>query len=153
MSANDHQVGGNHYRKISGEQHWDRATRLKFDHFQYIITKWVERWKDKGGVEDLKKAQHAIEKYIEVHEKFLGKNPPSLEDFARDYNTLAEIQGKFVWEGSKEGTIMFTCKKCRGKVYAKNVIYAFLQHRCPVVPIDGKPLDEDGAGRAYVDQG
>ena len=29
-------------------------------------SKWVERWKDKGGVEDLKKAQHAIQKYIEV---------------------------------------------------------------------------------------
>ena len=63
--ANAIQIGGEHYKK-GGEEHWDRAWRLNYDPFQYIITKWVERWKDKGGVEDLKKAQHAIQKYIEV---------------------------------------------------------------------------------------
>lgn len=65
-SANDRQVGGNHYRKVEGEQHWDRAWRLKYDPFQYIITKWVERWRDKGGIEDLEKARHALDKYIEI---------------------------------------------------------------------------------------
>ena len=65
MSANDKQVGGDHY-KTGGEEHWDRAWRLSYDPFQYIITKWVERWREKGGVEDLKKAQHAIEKYLEL---------------------------------------------------------------------------------------
>ena len=65
MTANKKQVGGTHYKK-GGEEHWDRAWRLKYDPFQYIITKWVERWRDKGGLEDLLKARHAIEKYIEV---------------------------------------------------------------------------------------
>jgi len=67
MVANDRQVGGEHYKK-GGEEHWDRAWRLKYDPFQYIITKWVERWRDKGGLEDLRKALHALEKYIEVVE-------------------------------------------------------------------------------------
>lgn len=68
MSANEKQVGGSHYKRADGgEEHWDRAWRLKYDPFQYIITKWIERWRDKGGVEDLKKAQHAIEKYIELN--------------------------------------------------------------------------------------
>ena len=67
MSANDTQIGGSHYKK-GGEEHWDRAFRLKYDCFQYIITKWIERWKDKGGIEDLRKARHAIDKYIEVAE-------------------------------------------------------------------------------------
>jgi hypothetical protein len=65
MTANDRQVGGDHYKK-GGEEHWDRAFRLKHDPFQYIITKWVERHKEKGGLQDLEKAKHAIEKYIEV---------------------------------------------------------------------------------------
>lgn len=65
--ANETQIGGSHY-KNGGEEHWDRAWRLKYDPFQYIITKWVERWRDKGGLEDLKKARHAIDKYIEVIE-------------------------------------------------------------------------------------
>ena len=68
MSANERQVGGDHYKK-GGEEHWDRAWRLKYDPFQYIITKWVERWRDKGGVEDLHKARHALDKYIEVLDK------------------------------------------------------------------------------------
>ncbi|MDB4312044.1 hypothetical protein N9937_01310 [bacterium] len=66
MKANDTQVGGDHYKLHDGEQHWDRAFRKEYDCFQYIITKWVERWKDKGGVEDLLKAQHALMKYIEL---------------------------------------------------------------------------------------
>jgi len=73
--ANTIQIGGEHYKK-GGEEHWDRAWRLKYDPFQYIITKWVERWRDKGGVEDLKKAQHAIQKYIEVVSKD-SSQPPS----------------------------------------------------------------------------
>jgi len=39
---------------------------MQFDCFQYIITKWVERWKLKGGVEDLKKARHALDEYIKL---------------------------------------------------------------------------------------
>ena len=66
MAANDHQVGGNHYKQHKGEEHWDRAWRLQYDPFQYIITKWLERWRDKGGLEDLLKAQHALEKYVEL---------------------------------------------------------------------------------------
>jgi hypothetical protein len=68
MKANETQIGGTHY-KTGGEEHWDRAWRLKYDPFQYIITKWIERWKEKGGLEDLYKARHALDKYIEVAEK------------------------------------------------------------------------------------
>lgn len=67
MSANDTQIGGGHYKAPGHEEHWDRAWRLKYDCFQYIITKWVERWREKGGLEDLKKIRHAIDKYIEVN--------------------------------------------------------------------------------------
>ena len=37
MSANKKQIGGTHYKKGGGEEHWDRAWRLKYDPFQYII--------------------------------------------------------------------------------------------------------------------
>jgi len=62
--ANERQVGGEHYQ---GEiQHWDYAWSHNFDLFQYIITKWIERHKKKGGLQDLEKARHALDKYIEV---------------------------------------------------------------------------------------
>jgi len=65
MSANDRQVGGNHY-KTGGEEHWDRAHRLGLDYFQANITKYVERAWLKNGTEDLKKARHYLDKYIEL---------------------------------------------------------------------------------------
>ncbi len=67
--ANEKQIGGSHYKEYDGVQHWDYAYNRGFDCFQYIITKWVERWRDKGGIEDLYKAGHAINKYIELAER------------------------------------------------------------------------------------
>jgi hypothetical protein len=64
MSANDKQVAGTHYR--SGIQHWDYVVANDLDYFQGQITKYVTRWKKKNGVADLLKAQHFLEKYIEI---------------------------------------------------------------------------------------
>jgi hypothetical protein len=64
MSANDKQVGGKHYQ--SEIQHWDYVVANDLDYFQAQITKYVTRWKKKNGTVDLKKAQHFLEKYIEV---------------------------------------------------------------------------------------
>jgi hypothetical protein len=67
MSANDKQVGGKHYG--GGDmQHWDIVVKFKLDYFQGQITKYVMRWRNKNGLEDLKKAAHFLEKYIEVTE-------------------------------------------------------------------------------------
>jgi hypothetical protein len=63
--ANERQVGGKHY-KVGGEEHWDRVHRLGLDYFQGQITKYVERWKLKNGIEDLEKARHFLDKYIEM---------------------------------------------------------------------------------------
>lgn len=66
MGANERQVGGKHYSTEEGEQHWDRVARLGLDYFQAQITKYVERCWEKNGVQDLEKARHFIEKYIEL---------------------------------------------------------------------------------------
>lgn len=65
--ANDTQVGGSHY-KSSPIQHWDFAAANDYDYFQGQITKYVDRWKRKNGIEDLKKAAHFLQKYIELAE-------------------------------------------------------------------------------------
>lgn len=65
--ANETQVGGTHYKRDdNGEEHWDRVNRLGLDYFQGQITKYVERWKLKNGLEDLNKARHFLDKYIEL---------------------------------------------------------------------------------------
>ena len=65
--VNQVQVGGNHY-KGTAVQHWDFAYHNNLDYFQGQITKYVTRWKLKNGVEDLYKAKHFLEKYIELVE-------------------------------------------------------------------------------------
>jgi hypothetical protein len=78
MKANEMQVGGNHYRKVEGEQHWDRLVRLfglekARCYFIGNITAYVERYLEKDGVESLRKAAHYIQKLIELEEAELEK--------------------------------------------------------------------------------
>ncbi len=69
MGANERQVGGKHYKK-GGEEHWDRQWRLYGrGYFVGCITKYVERYHEKSGVQDLQKAQHFLEKLIELEQK------------------------------------------------------------------------------------
>lgn len=76
MSANDRQEGGAHY-SVKGKdlQHWDLARIFQWDPFQYQITKYIMRWRDKHAtfekrLEDLKKARHFLDKYIEDAESW-----------------------------------------------------------------------------------
>lgn len=69
------QVGGQHYREAA-VQHWDFAAVQGMDYFQGQITKYVTRWKKKNGRQDLEKALHFLEKYIEVHEHFAADVHP-----------------------------------------------------------------------------
>ena len=64
MDANNKQVGGTHYK--TPIQHWDYVVANDLDYFQAQITKYVTRWKKKGGMQDLQKARHFLDKYIEV---------------------------------------------------------------------------------------
>ena len=66
MAANDIQVAGGHYR-MDGEQHWDRQWKLHGrGYFVGCITKYVERYDKKNGIQDLEKAKHFLEKLIEL---------------------------------------------------------------------------------------
>lgn len=67
MGANDRQVGGRHYKTEEGVvEHWDIVAQHNLDYFQGQITKYVMRWRKKGGLQDLQKARHFLDKYIEV---------------------------------------------------------------------------------------
>ena len=72
MSANDKQIGGQHYQ-TAPIQHWDIVVMHKLDYFQGQIIKYVMRWNAKGGVQDLRKAQHFLEKYIELNDPPITK--------------------------------------------------------------------------------
>lgn len=70
-NANKIQVGGTHYKtKI---EHWDWVHANDLNYFEGQITKYVARARKKNGMEDLKKARHFLDKYIELLEAVPGE--------------------------------------------------------------------------------
>lgn len=68
IRANEQQVGGAHYA-VKAIQPWYYIIANNLGYLEGNVVKYVSRWKDKGGIEDLKKAQHYLQKLIEVTEK------------------------------------------------------------------------------------
>lgn len=66
MNANDTQVGGTHY-KDKAIQPWDYIAANELGYFEGNIIKYVSRWREKAGVQDLMKAKHYLEKLIELN--------------------------------------------------------------------------------------
>lgn len=67
MSANDRQVGGEHY-KAKEIQPWDAIVAWNCGFLDGNVIKYITRFRDKGGLEDLHKARHYLDKLIEVEQ-------------------------------------------------------------------------------------
>ena len=57
VKATDTQVGGNHYTKLA-IQPMRYSMKNGLDPLQHTIIKYVTRFRDKAGIEDLEKAKH-----------------------------------------------------------------------------------------------
>ena len=68
MNANDTQVAGDHYKRQT-IQPWDYIAANGLGFFEGNVVKYVTRWRDKAGVEDLRKARHYLDKLIELETK------------------------------------------------------------------------------------
>lgn len=68
IRANAKQVGGAHYA-VKAIQPWDFIIANNIGYLEGNIIKYISRWKDKGGIEDLNKAQHYLQKLIETYDK------------------------------------------------------------------------------------
>lgn len=64
-TANDVQVGGNHYN--TPIQHWDFVVQNQIPYLEAVAIKYIFRHASKGGKEDLLKAKHFIDKIIETY--------------------------------------------------------------------------------------
>lgn len=94
-TANDTQVGGDHYKgqKILIEP-WDYCMANQLDPMQFGIIKYTTRWPDKGGIEDLRKVQHYLHKYIEALENGLPVPHNPLADAVRYSGYLENLLQK-----------------------------------------------------------
>lgn len=68
MSALQNQVGGDHYknRRIQPVE-YIHANGLSF--IEGSVVKYITRWREKGGMQDLAKVKHYIDLLIELEEK------------------------------------------------------------------------------------
>lgn len=79
-SANERQIGGDHYQRGGNFQHWDFVAQLGLDYFQGCATKYVSRARYKGEiVEQLEKAVHYCQKGEEVDMERAANQPVSID--------------------------------------------------------------------------
>src|ERR1700747_378792 len=64
-SANERQIGGQHYS--STYQHWDWVVDVRLAYHPGNASKYLARWRKKNGLPDLEKAVHYLDKTIEIN--------------------------------------------------------------------------------------
>lgn len=95
LGANTAQVGGTHYKAHGREdlQHWDIVHIFALDYFVGNISKYLFRWREKGGLQDLLKARHYLDKYIELNggehtvDVALNYTPEQLKEIVQQYES------------------------------------------------------------------
>lgn len=66
VTANDRQVAGEHYKR-QAIQPWDFIVSNEIPFLEGNAIKYIVRWREKGGLDDIRKAMHYLEKLVEVN--------------------------------------------------------------------------------------
>ena len=72
LRTNGGQVGGSHYKQLV-IQPWDFIVANEIPFLEGNAIKYLVRWREKGGLEDLRKARHYVDKLIELETNKGGK--------------------------------------------------------------------------------
>jgi len=99
MNSNELQVGGQHYK--GSYQHWDFVADSRMGYFEGNATKYVCRYRSKGGKEDLEKAIHYIDKLIELVEQgraWANPGRPEPLEISSQFFKLRQVYGLGHWQ-------------------------------------------------------
>jgi hypothetical protein len=77
MTANNKQIGGNHYK--STMECWDYIVANDLGFLEGTAIKYITRWRKKNGIEDIKKAIHVLEKLVEIHTSVPDPKPSIMD--------------------------------------------------------------------------
>lgn len=77
--ANDKQIAGKHYK--TSIECWDYIVANDVGYLDGNAIKYLTRWRKKNGLEDLKKAQHYLEKLIELEMEKHNDVPDAVKQF------------------------------------------------------------------------
>lgn len=70
MNSLDHQVGGDHYKRFGIQPaEYSHANQLGWHEGE--VVKYITRWKHKGGLQDLEKAQHCVQMLIDLETQYI----------------------------------------------------------------------------------
>lgn len=114
MSALDTQIGGGHYKGMK-IQPMEYSMANGLDACQHTAIKYISRFRDKGGIQDLEKAKHCIDMLIEFEQKKMSAAEIQAEQlaagtfqFADEPVTATEnpygprdAQGWYAWNGDE----------------------------------------------------
>jgi len=94
--ADDKQIGGTHYKKLDPEP-WNVILQWNLGYLEGTALKYIARWRDKGGIDDIRKAIHFLEKLVEI-------NTPSKSE--SNFDAVVKAQRDFL--ESKRNTVGFS---------------------------------------------
>ncbi len=80
MSALEQQVGGDHYKRLA-IQPVEYIHRNGLGFIEGCVIKYVSRWRDKNGIDDLRKARHFIDLLIELETGCISKKDEPKTDW------------------------------------------------------------------------
>ncbi|MCA2570654.1 DUF3310 domain-containing protein [Microcystis sp. M42BS1] len=93
MTANDRQVGGDHYKQAEVEP-WDIVHMYNLDYYLGNALKYILRHEKKGKATDIDKAIHYLQKWLELHDDRPGSVPT--------FEQRLEAAQRFVGQDSTE---------------------------------------------------
>lgn len=93
MAANDIQIGGEHYKAneeqterarncgvLPAPEPWDFSFIRGHNNLQAGVIKYVDRYLQKNGLQDLQKAKHYLDKMLEIEERKVKVNIPKRQN-------------------------------------------------------------------------
>jgi hypothetical protein len=154
VNVDTHQEDGSHYKKCPPEfQHWNLVVIHGWDYFQAQTIKYIMRYRDKGGSNDLRKARHFIDKMIELAEKHPVRQSVPQPTFA-EFLQYVKPSGwvGFVFEGSHKEGFLYTCGRCRTKIHCQEFEPPWAHHNAIECEDIAAKVSEGDATPAYVNQ-
>ena len=91
LDALTKQIGGDHYTSME-IQPAEYILANTLGHYESTALEYISRWKEKGGVDSLKKAQHALQILIDFHIGQATAPQPNTHEAAVDAARYAELK-------------------------------------------------------------
>lgn len=142
------QIGGNHYGTKYG--HWDYCKDAGTGYLEGHATKYLYRWRRKGGIQDLEKALSFVEKLT------VGNEETNCD---RGQGEYADLLDRFFDENDVpfQEKVLIMCvinwEKYSDLVETRNALVEFISAAVKEATMSKLALNHDDATRAYVNQG